>query len=49
MPMTRPAPTDTWTYVDGEWVAGNPGLLGPRSHAFWLAPRSSMVAVILKA
>ena len=36
MPLTHPAPTDTWTYIDGEWVAGNPGLVGPRSHAFWL-------------
>lgn len=36
MPLTHPAPTDTWTYIDGEWVAGNPGILGPRSHAFWL-------------
>lgn len=29
--------TATWTYVDGEWIAGNPPLIGPRSHAFWLA------------
>ena len=36
MPHTRPAPTDTWTYLDGEWVAGNPGIAGPRTHAFWL-------------
>ena len=27
----------TWTYVDGKWVDGNPGLTGPRSHAFWQA------------
>jgi branched-chain amino acid aminotransferase len=26
----------TWTYVDGDWVEGNPPLTGPRSHAFWL-------------
>ncbi|ODN71841.1 branched-chain amino acid aminotransferase [Methylobrevis pamukkalensis] len=25
----------TWTYVDGDWHAGNVPLLGPRSHAFW--------------
>ncbi|KQT66232.1 MULTISPECIES: branched-chain amino acid aminotransferase [unclassified Aureimonas] len=26
----------TVTYVDGAWVEGNPGLVGPRSHAMWL-------------
>ncbi|WP_102958712.1 branched-chain amino acid aminotransferase [Mangrovicella endophytica] len=26
----------TRTFVDGEWLDGNPGLLGPRSHAMWL-------------
>jgi len=26
----------TWTYVDGDWLEGNPPLTGPRSHAFWL-------------
>jgi branched-chain amino acid aminotransferase len=30
------APTQTWTYVDGEWLEGNPALMGPRTHAFWL-------------
>jgi branched-chain amino acid aminotransferase len=30
------ADTDTWTFVDGEWLPGNPALTGPRSHAFWL-------------
>jgi branched-chain amino acid aminotransferase len=29
--------SETWTFVDGEWLSGNPGLIGPRSHAFWLA------------
>ena len=29
--------SETLTYVDGRWVDGNPGLTGPRSHAFWLA------------
>ena len=29
--------SETWTFVDGEWLPGNPGLIGPRSHAFWLA------------
>jgi branched-chain amino acid aminotransferase len=26
----------TWTFVDGHWLEGNPALMGPRSHAFWL-------------
>ncbi|KSV85192.1 Branched-chain-amino-acid aminotransferase [compost metagenome] len=26
----------TWTYVDGEWLSGNPPLIGPTSHAMWL-------------
>jgi hypothetical protein len=29
--------SETWTFVDGRWLDGNPGLTGPRSHAFWLA------------
>jgi len=24
------------SFVDGRWLAGNPGLVGPRSHALWL-------------
>ncbi|MEC5291634.1 branched-chain amino acid aminotransferase [Aurantimonas sp. C2-6-R+9] len=28
--------TRTRTFVDGEWHDGNPGLIGPRSHAMWL-------------
>lgn len=28
--------TITWTYVDGEWISGNPPLIGPTSHAMWL-------------
>jgi branched-chain amino acid aminotransferase len=27
----------TWTYVDGAWIEGNPPLIGPTSHAMWLA------------
>jgi branched-chain amino acid aminotransferase len=27
----------TWNWFDGEWHEGNPPLLGPRSHAAWLA------------
>jgi branched-chain amino acid aminotransferase len=26
----------TWTWFDGAWHEGNPALIGPRSHAFWL-------------
>ena len=26
----------TFTYVDGEWLSGNPPLIGPTSHAMWL-------------
>ncbi|HRJ70462.1 MAG TPA: branched-chain amino acid aminotransferase [Beijerinckiaceae bacterium] len=29
--------SETWTWYDGEWLGGNPGLTGPRSHAFWLS------------
>jgi branched-chain amino acid aminotransferase len=29
--------SQTWTYLDGDWVEGNVPLLGPRSHAMWLA------------
>lgn len=29
--------SDTWTWIDGEWLAGNPGIMGPRTHAAWLA------------
>ena len=27
----------TWTFFDGDWHEGNPGLMGPRTHAAWLA------------
>ncbi|PZM17171.1 branched-chain amino acid aminotransferase [Rhizobium tubonense] len=33
---TTPRST-TWTFVDGEWLSGNPPLIGPTSHAMWLA------------
>lgn len=29
--------SETWTFFDGKWLEGNPPLMGPRSHAFWLA------------
>lgn len=27
----------TWTWYDGDWHEGNPGIMGPRTHAAWLA------------
>lgn len=29
--------TQTWNWLDGEWVEGNPGIMGPRTHGAWLA------------
>src|SRR5262245_59077437 len=26
-----------WTFLDGDWHEGNFGIIGPRSHAFWLS------------
>jgi branched-chain amino acid aminotransferase len=37
MTLATPALTTTWTYVEGDWYEGNVPLLGPRSHAMWLA------------
>jgi branched-chain amino acid aminotransferase len=28
--------SQTWTWLDGEWIAGNPPIMGPRTHAAWL-------------
>ncbi|MGG7517208.1 branched-chain amino acid aminotransferase [Allorhizobium undicola] len=36
MAVDTRAPTPTWTWVDGEWLEGNPPLIGPVSHAMWL-------------
>lgn len=36
MAVNTQARTKTWTYVDGEWLDGNPPLIGPVSHAMWL-------------
>ena len=36
MAVNTAARTKTWTYVDGEWLEGNPPLIGPVSHAMWL-------------
>jgi branched-chain amino acid aminotransferase len=27
----------SWNYIDGQWQSGNPPILGPMSHAMWLA------------
>lgn len=29
--------SQTWTWFEGEWLEGNPGLMGPRTHASWLS------------
>ena len=36
MPVDTSARSTTWTFVDGEWLEGNPKLIGPTSHAMWL-------------
>jgi len=36
MSLASAAPSETHTFVDGDWHAGNPGVVGPRTHAFWL-------------
>ncbi len=35
--QTKSWHSETWNFVDGDWIEGNPPLMGPRSHAFWLA------------
>ncbi|MEX2691367.1 branched-chain amino acid aminotransferase [Rhizobium mongolense] len=37
MPVDTSPRTTTWTHVEGEWLPGNPPLIGPTSHAMWLA------------
>ncbi|MGN7771272.1 branched-chain amino acid aminotransferase [Rhizobiales bacterium] len=37
MAVNSAAQTATWTYVDGDWYEGNVPLIGPRTHAMWLA------------
>lgn len=29
--------SQTWTWFEGAWHEGNPPILGPRAHAFWLS------------
>eukprot|EP00913_Durusdinium_trenchii_P021383 g20096.t1 len=36
MPVDTAARSATWTFVEGEWLEGNPKLIGPTSHAMWL-------------
>jgi branched-chain amino acid aminotransferase len=26
----------TWTFIEGQWLEGNPPIVGPRSHGLWL-------------
>jgi branched-chain amino acid aminotransferase len=28
--------SETFTFLDGEWIEGNRAIVGPRTHAFWL-------------
>lgn len=36
MTVVTDVQSTTWTFVDGDWHAGNVPLLGPRSHGMWL-------------
>ncbi|MFD1746624.1 branched-chain amino acid aminotransferase [Rhizobium helianthi] len=36
MPVSTEPRSTTWTFVEGEWISGNPPLIGPTSHAMWL-------------
>lgn len=29
--------SQTWNWIDGKWIEGNPPIMGPRTHAAWLA------------
>ncbi len=33
----KPTSNNAVTWIDGEWIAGNPPILGPMSHATWMA------------
>ncbi|WP_421852591.1 branched-chain amino acid aminotransferase [Oricola sp.] len=37
MTVDTSAQTTTWTFVDGDWHEGNVPIVGPRTHAMWLA------------
>jgi branched-chain amino acid aminotransferase len=34
--MTTPAPSETWTFFEGEWHSGNTPIMGVRTHGAWL-------------
>jgi branched-chain amino acid aminotransferase len=34
---TRTPHSRTWTFFEGEWVEGNVAIMGPRTHAAWMA------------
>lgn len=36
-PSMSSAPSKTWTFFESEWREGNPPIMGPRTHAAWLA------------
>lgn len=36
MSLSTPAPSTTWTFIDGDWHEGNVAVVGPRSHVLWL-------------
>lgn len=29
--------SQTWNWIDGQWIEGNPPIMGPRTHAAWMA------------
>lgn len=29
--------SQTWNWIDGKWIEGNPPIMGPRTHASWMA------------
>src|ERR1044072_5041410 len=36
-PMAANGWSKTWTFYEGDWHEGNIGIVGPRTHALWLA------------
>ncbi len=34
--MGKPWYSQTWTFFEGAWHEGNPGIMGPRTHGAWL-------------
>src|SRR5258708_13127324 len=31
------APSETWTFFEGEWREGNTPIMGPRTHGAWMS------------